>query len=144
MAFGLTLGITLYFLGLIIPQCEALLIEKDTRFENKKSVASSRITLQQYSKIKCVQKCHEENTKGLCNVAGYNKANKTCHLSMDSHQDVLDVDDEMSGVYFMEQGNVHLDVLLKIIIIGLHMNSTIYLKRYIWRCRIVQLSLYTL
>jgi len=107
MRFVLTWNITLSFLGLIITPCTALLIEKDTRFENRKCVGTSRMTLQQYSKIKCVQKCHEENIKGLCNVAGYNKATKTCYLSMDNHQDVLDVDDEMSGVYFMEKGSVH-------------------------------------
>ena len=86
--------------------CGALLIEKDTQFENRKCVGTIRLTLQHYSKIKCVQKCHEESTKGLCNVAGYNKATRTCYLSMDSHQDILDVDDEMVGVYFMDKGSV--------------------------------------
>ena len=116
MALGLTFKITLCVHVLIIAACVALIIEKDTRLVNKKCVGTSRMTLQHFSKIKCVQKCHEESTKGLCNVAGYNKATKTCYLSMDSHQDVLDVDDDMSGVYFMEKGNVHLHMtsLLKI------------------------------
>ena len=86
----------------------ALIIENDTRFVNRKCVGSSRMTLHHYSKLKCVQKCHEENTKGLCNVAGYDKGTKTCYLSMDSHQDVLDVDDELSGVYLLEKGTLHI------------------------------------
>ena len=108
VAFGLTFKITLCVHVLIITACVALIIEKDRRFVNKKCVGSSRMTLYHYSKIKCVQKCHEESTKGLCNVAGYNKATKTCYLSMDSHQDVSDVNDELSGVYFMEKGNYRL------------------------------------
>ena len=111
MVFDLTLKITFIGLVFIVLHCGALIIEKDTRFVNRKCVGTSRMTLQQYSKIKCVQKCHEENTKGLCNVAGYNKATKTCYLSMDSHQDVLDVADDMSGVYFMEKGTVNLNTL---------------------------------
>jgi len=105
MAFKLHLKTML--LALVFQQCGAIIIEKDTRFVNRKCVGTSRMTLQQYSKIKCVQKCHEESTKGLCNVAGYNKATQTCYLSIDSHQNVLDVADEMSGVYFMEKGKVH-------------------------------------
>jgi len=104
----MVLKIALSFFVLIICEamCGALLIEKDTQFENRKCVGTIRLTLQHYSKIKCVQKCHEESTKGLCNVAGYNKATRTCYLSMDSHQDILDVDDEMVGVYFMDKGSV--------------------------------------
>jgi len=114
MAFDL-IRIKLIVLAVISLQCGALLIEKDTRFVERKCVGSSRMTLQHFSKIKCVQKCHEESTKGLCNVAGYDKATKTCYLSMDSHQDVLDVVDDMSGVYFMEKGdvNLHMTSLLK-------------------------------
>jgi len=107
MAFNL-IRITLFALAVIILQCVALLIEKDTRFVNRKCVGTSRMTLQHYSKIKCVQKCHEESTKGLCNVAGFDNATNTCYLSLDRPQDVLDVDDDMSGVYFMEKGKVHL------------------------------------
>ena len=107
MAFGLTFRITLCVHVLIIAACVALILETDTRFENRKCVGSSHKTLQHYSKIKCVQKCHEENTKGLCNVAGYDKATKTCYLSMDSYQDVLDVNDESFGVYFIEKGRLH-------------------------------------
>ena len=95
----------------IILQCGALIIEKDTRFVGRKCVGSSRMTLHHYSKIKCVQKCHEESTKGLCNVAGYDKGTKTCYLSMDSPQDVLDVDNESSGVYFMETGTLNIAFL---------------------------------
>jgi len=104
MDFDFTITMTLIVLTWIIPPYEAVIMEKDTQFVSRKCVATSRITLQQYSKIKCVQKCHEERTKGLCNVARYDKKTKTCYLSMDSPQDVLDVDDEMAGVFFMEKG----------------------------------------
>jgi len=112
MYLGLTFKITLVFLVLIIAACVALIIENDTRFVNRKCVGSSRMTLRHYSKIRCVQKCHEENTKGLCNVAGYDKATKTCYLSMDRPQDVLDVDDDSSGVYFMETGTLKITFLV--------------------------------
>ena len=112
MAFGLMLKITLCVHVLIITACVALIIEQDTRFVNGKCVGSSRMTLHHCSKIKCVQKCHEESTKGLCNLAGYDKATKTCYLSMDRPQDVLDVDDDSSGVYFMETGTLKITFLV--------------------------------
>ena len=115
MAFSVTLKMTLIGLGLIMSTCVAVMIEKETMFVDKKSVKTSHTTLENYSKIKCVRKCHEESTKGLCSVAGYNKATKTCHLSIDNHHDVLDVCDEMSGVFFMSpyQGWVNLRTLKK-------------------------------
>jgi len=99
--FSVTLKMTLNGLGLIMPICVAVMIEEETFFVDRKSVQTSHTTLEKYSKIKCVRKCHEESTKGLCSLAGYNKATKTCHLSVDNHHDVLDVEDEMSGVLFM-------------------------------------------
>jgi len=33
---------------------------------------------------------------------------------MDNHQNVLDVNDELSGVYFMEKVNVHLHMPLEL------------------------------
>ena len=107
MTFSLPFKISFTGLVFVIAQCVALLIESDTRFVNRKCVGTSRMTLQHYSKIKCVQKCQEERTKGLCNVVGYDKKTKTCYLSMDNYQDVVDVDDEMTGVFFMDKGWVH-------------------------------------
>jgi len=105
MAFGVTVRNTLFGLVVIMPICVALLIEEETMFVDKKSVQTSHTTLEKYSKIKCVQKCHAESTKGLCSVAGYNKATQTCYLSIDNHHDVLDVGSDMSGVFFMSQYN---------------------------------------
>ena len=71
-----------------------------TMFTEKKCVATSHTTLQKISKIKCVEKCNQEKQKGRCTLAGYNKATKTCYLSVDDPLDVLDTDDEMTGVFF--------------------------------------------
>lgn len=101
MELGLSFKITLISLVLIMRQCGAQIQDVNTQFVGRKIVATSHLILQQYSKIKCVKKCHEENLKGLCNVAGYNKTTQTCYISVDSQQDVLDVADDMAGVFFM-------------------------------------------
>ena len=41
----------------------------------------------------------EEGRQGVCNVAGYNATSQKCQLSVDRQQDVVDVEDEMSGVF---------------------------------------------
>jgi len=71
-----------------------------TRFTEKKSVATSHTTLQGISKIKCVEKCDKEKQNGRCTIAGYDKRTKTCYLSDDDPMNVLDTDDEMTGVFF--------------------------------------------
>jgi len=73
-----------------------------TMFTEKKCVATSHTTLQKISKIKCVEKCNQERQNGRCTLAGYNKATKTCYLSVDDPQDVLDTTDDMTGVFFYE------------------------------------------
>ena len=73
-----------------------------TTFTNGKFVATSHTTLQPFSKIQCVEKCHQEERKGMCSLAAYNKATKTCYLSTDSQQDVVDVSDESVGVFFLQ------------------------------------------
>ena len=55
--------------------------------------------MQPFSAIQCLKKCFEEGRQGMCSVAEYNKATATCQLSVDSHQDVIDVADEMTGVF---------------------------------------------
>jgi len=47
--------------------------------------------------------CFTEGQKDRCNVAGYNKATKTCYLSMDDPQDVASVDDENIGVFYLRE-----------------------------------------
>jgi len=73
-----------------------------TLFTEKKFVATTHTTLQNISKIKCVERCNQERQNGRCTLAGYNKATKTCYLSVDDPQDVLDTTDEMTGVFFYE------------------------------------------
>jgi len=70
-------------------------------FTEKKTVAMSHTTLQMISKIHCVEKCIKERQTGGCTLAGYNKAkNKTCYLSVDNPQDVVDTANVMSDVFF--------------------------------------------
>jgi len=71
-----------------------------TKFTEKRSVATSHTTLHNISKMKCVEKCKREQQNGMCTLAGYNKSTKTCYLSRDNPQDVLNTTDEGSGVYF--------------------------------------------
>ena len=76
-----------------------------TNFTNGKAVATSHKTLQPLTDIRCVRECFQEGRKGMCNVDGYNKEDTaTCQLSVDSQQDVVDVTDEMSGVFYMNDG----------------------------------------
>ena len=82
--------------------CNANMQRAMTMFTGKKSVATSHTTLQKVSKIKCVERCNKEKQNGRCTLAGYNKATKTCYISLDDPQDVLDTTDEMSGVFFYE------------------------------------------
>ena len=69
------------------------------RFTEKKSVATSHTTIQNISDIQCVRKCNKKRQTGGCTLAGYDKAAKTCYLSIDGPQDVLDTTDEMAGVF---------------------------------------------
>jgi len=54
--------------------------------------------------MQCAVKYFEEGRKGRCNVAGYNIALEACYMSVNTQQDVLDVADEMSGVFYMKDG----------------------------------------
>jgi len=64
-----------------------------------KTVATSYLTSQSLSKIRCVEKSYKEGKQGKCIVAGYNKASKICRLSMDSVEDLLDIANDSSGVF---------------------------------------------
>jgi len=80
--------------------CNANIQSVTTTFSERKSVATSHTTLQKISKIKCVEKCNKERQNGMCTLAGYDKRTKTCYLSNDDPQNVLDTNDEMTGVFF--------------------------------------------
>jgi len=97
---------TSFFCFFVISPCKADIQSVTTMFTEKKCVATSHTTLQNISKIKCVEKCNEERQKGRCTLAGYNKATKTCYLSVDDPQDVLDTADEMTGVFFYEPEHI--------------------------------------
>jgi len=89
-------------LFVVISMSNANIQSVTTEFTEKRCVATSHTTLQKISKIKCVERCNQERQKGRCTLAGYNKATKTCYLSVDDPQDVLDTTDDMTGVFFYE------------------------------------------
>jgi len=79
--------------------CGETFLTTYAKFISGKTVASSFRTIEHDSQIKCVWECMEEGRKGVCNVAGYNITSQKCQLSVDSQQDVVAVEDEMSGVF---------------------------------------------
>jgi len=80
--------------------CMGYVQNTHTNFTRGKIVATSYMTLQLYSKIKCVQKCLDEKRQNRCNVAGYNVATRSCFLSNGDEHDLLDTADEAFGVFF--------------------------------------------
>ena len=68
----------------------------------REKTTTSHTTLQKISKIKCVERFNKERESGRSTLAGYNKATKTCYLSNEDPLDVLDTNDEMTGVFFYE------------------------------------------
>jgi len=68
----------------------------------KKTVATSYLTIERYSNIRCVEKCYAEKRQGRCTIAAFNKASSSCRLSMDSEQDVVDAPDDWSGIYIFQ------------------------------------------
>jgi len=75
-----------------------------TEFTKSKVVATSHRTYQRYSEMQCVKKCYDERKNNMCNSAGYNKTSKVCSLSIDSQADLVDVADDMAGVFVMNDG----------------------------------------
>jgi len=73
-----------------------------TKFTEGKILSTSYTTLLKISKIQCVERCNKEKKTNGCTLAGYNKATRSCYLSVDGPQDVLDTTDEMHGVFFYE------------------------------------------
>jgi len=101
MAFSLTHFVGMSCIGFMaIALCMATIQSVKTKFTEGKKPLTSYTTLQRISKIQCVERCSKEKQTGGCTLAGYNKATKTCYLSVDDAQDVLDTTDEMFGVFF--------------------------------------------
>jgi len=89
------------FLLLTTSICDANIWTFTAQFMKGTAVARSHQTSQAFSEIQCVRKCLEERKKAMCSVAGYNRTSKVCYLSNDSQEDVVDVDDDNAGVFFM-------------------------------------------
>ena len=81
-------------------------------FVTRKTITSSYLTVERYSKIQCVEKCYKEGKEGRCNIAAYNKATRSCRLSMDSQLDLLDTYDDSSGVYIYQEPLVTIQGIL--------------------------------
>jgi len=90
---------------LTISLCDANIQSVTSEFTEKKSVATSHTTLRNISKIKCVEMCNKERQNGRCTLAGYDKRTKTCYLSDDDPMNVLDNDDEMIGIFYLQDLN---------------------------------------
>ena len=80
-------------------QCMAAVHTAQTNFTTGRRVATSYMTLQSYSKIQCLKKCFDEKRHNRCSMAGYDLATRTCFLSNDAEQDLLDADENV-GVFF--------------------------------------------
>jgi len=90
--------------------CTASLQSVTTKFTEGKKLSTSYTTFQKISKIQCVERCNKDRQTGGCTLAGYNKATRSCYLSVDDPEDVLDTTDEAYGVFFYEPdqtGNVN-------------------------------------
>jgi len=72
-------------------------------FMKGKTVATSYLTVERYSKVQCVEKCYKEGKEGRCSIAEYSKATRSCRLSLDSQYDLLDTYDDSSGVYVYQE-----------------------------------------
>ena len=76
-----------------------------TQFTADKRVATSHTTIPSVSKIQCVDRCFRaDRDNNTCNAAGYNKNTRSCQLSLDQQQDVVNNTDPSFGVYFMKPG----------------------------------------
>jgi len=103
MAFFLQKLVGFLFIGFVaLPWGMAAIQRVTTTFTEGKKVLTSYKTLPKISKIQCVERCNKERETDGCTLAGYNKATRSCYLSDDGPQDVLDTTDEMYGVFFYE------------------------------------------
>jgi len=86
-------------------QSYATIQELATQFTAGKRVATSHTTIASVSKIQCVEKCiRADRDSNTCNAAGYNKNTRSCQLSLDQQQDVVNDTDPSFGVFFMNSG----------------------------------------
>jgi len=93
------------FVFIKVTGCGATCVTTYANFTSRKAVASSFRTIEPFTQIQCVRECINEGRKGVCNLAGYHASSKKCQLSADSQQDVVDVEDGMSGVFVITYGS---------------------------------------
>jgi len=98
-----SLLMVIVFMKVIV--CGATFVTTYANFISRKAVASSFRTIEPFSQIQCVRECINEGRKGVCNLAGYHASSKKCQLSVDSEQDLVDVEDGMSGVFVITYGS---------------------------------------
>jgi len=84
--------------------CDANMWTSVTEFTKGKAVSTSYKTFERFSEVQCVKKCNDERKNDMCNVAGYNKTSRVCTLSIDNQEDLVDVADDMAGVFVMTDG----------------------------------------
>jgi len=89
-----------------IALCSTNIQEVRTQFVKNKFLSTIYATRQSISQLQCVQWCSTERKSGKCKIAGYNKYSKACSLSMDYQHNLLDVADETTGVFLMEEGKI--------------------------------------
>jgi len=85
-----------------IALCSTTMRDARTQFVKNKLLATSYATEQAISQLNCVRWCFRDGNKGKCKIAGYSLSENVCSLSMDSPEDLMDVADEMSGVFVIE------------------------------------------
>jgi len=89
-----------------IALCSTTIQEVRTQFLKNKVLASSYATKQPISQLHCVEWCSRERQVGKCRIAGYHRSAKMCQLSMDYPYTLLNVANEMTGVFLIEEGDI--------------------------------------
>lgn len=72
------------------------------KFVKGKAVLNSYKTIQSLSKQQCLAKCFQDSKHDMCRIAGYSIATRTCQLSLDSNQDVLEADNDENGIFYVK------------------------------------------
>jgi len=75
-----------------------------TEFTIGKAVSTNYKAIERFSEIQCVRKYYDERKNDMCSVAGYNRTSRVCTLSIDNQEDLVDVADDMAGVFVMTDG----------------------------------------
>jgi len=118
-----------FILLVTIFMCTASFQSMTTTFTEGKKLSTNYATLQKVSKVQCVEKCNKDRQTGGCTLAGYNKATRSCYLSVDGPQDVLDTTDETYGVFFYEPGQTGNTKCFTCKIILVVYNDKIYIQQ---------------